>query len=170
MNFVKSFFKVFLLFILLSCSNESKKTNKSIVGKVIAVKDGDTIDILFDGKPLTIRFAHIDCPEKKQPFGNMAKKFTSDRCFGQTVTNLNDYKFDRNKRLIGVIINEQGENLNKALVKAGLAWHYLKYSTDETYSNLESLARQEKVGMWSDPNINEPWNWRKRKMERTETL
>ena len=74
---------------------------------------------------------------------------------------MNDNKFDRNKRLIGVVINEQGENVNKALVKAGLAWHYLKYSTDDTYSNLEVIARQQKVGIWSDPYPIEPWNWRK---------
>lgn len=153
---------IFSSFLFLSCGSSTKKNIQSdIIGKVIKIKDGDTIDILFNGKPLTIRFAHVDCPEKKQPFGNVAKQFTADKCFGQTVTVLNDNKFDRNKRLIGVVINEQGENVNKALVKAGLAWHYLKYSTDDTYSNLEVIARQQKVGIWSDPYPIEPWNWRK---------
>ena len=131
MNYLKLFSKTVLLLILLSCSNKVNKIDKSITGKVIAVKDGDTIDILFDNKPFTIRFAHVDCPEVKkgQPFGQAAKKFTSDHCFGQTVTVFNEGKYDRYKRLIGVIINERNENVNKELVKAGFAWHYKKYQS-----------------------------------------
>ena len=84
---IKKHLLIFLSFFLLSCGN-SKEYNidGEINGKVIKIKDGDTIDILFNGKPLTIRFAHIDCPEKKQPFGNVAKQFTADKCFGQNLT------------------------------------------------------------------------------------
>lgn len=148
--------------LLLSCNNEKVKSKleKEIQGKVIKIKDGDTIDILFDGKPLTIRFAHVDCPEKKQPFGNVAKQFTADKCFGQIVTIQNENKYDRNKRLIGVVINEQGENVNKELLKAGLAWHYKKYSTDSSYSELEVIARESKVGLWVESNAIPPWDWR----------
>ena len=153
---------IFLLSVILSCGNTlDNDIECNIKGKVIKIKDGDTIDIFFNGKPLTIRLAHIDCPEKKQPFGNVAKQFTANKCFGQIVTVLNNKKFDRNKRLIGEIINEKGENVNKELVKAGLAWHYLKYSKEATYSNLEKVARQNKVGLWIDPNPIAPWNWRK---------
>lgn len=42
---------------------------KAITGKVIHVIDGDTIEILYEGKPLRIRLNGIDCPEKYQPFG-----------------------------------------------------------------------------------------------------
>lgn len=161
---IKTRLLIFLSFLLLSCDNTKEyNIENEISGKVIKIKDGDTIDILFNGKPLTIRFAHIDCPEKKQPFGNLAKQFTADKCFGQSVIILSEKKFDRNKRLIGEVINEQGENVNKELVKAGLAWHYLKYSTDTSYSNLEAIARQNKVGLWSDPNPTPPWDWRKHK-------
>jgi len=151
-----------LSFFLLSCGN-SKENNieDEIKGKVIKIKDGDTIEILFNGKPITIRFAHIDCPEKKQAFGNVAKKFTADKCFGQIVTIVSDKKFDRHKRLIGEVINEKGENVNKELVKAGLAWHFLKYSTDKSYSYLETTARQNKIGLWVESNPTPPWDWRK---------
>ena len=109
------------------------------------------------------RLAHIDCPEvkKQQPFGQAAKKFTSDICFGQMVTVENDGKFDRYKRLIAVIINNKNENVNKALVEAGLAWHFLKYSTDTSYDSLEAKARQNKIGLWADENPTPPWQWRK---------
>ena len=55
-------------------------------GKVTGIKDGDTYKVLYDGSEKTIRLAHIDCPEKKQPFGNNAKQFTSDICYGKNVT------------------------------------------------------------------------------------
>ncbi len=112
---------------------------------------------------MTIRFAHVDCPEirKGQPFGQAAKKFTSELCFGQIVTVINEGKYDRYKRLIAVIINEENENVNKELVKAGLAWHFIKYSNDTSYDDLELTARQNKVGLWADENPTPPWDWRK---------
>lgn len=162
---MKSFAYIFLFALLnLACVNKKQASQStSISGKVIAVKDGDTIEILYNGKPLTIRLAHIDCPEirKGQPFGRAAKQFVSDHCFGQQVTIENDNEYDRNKRLIGVVMNQKGENLNKALVRAGLAWHYKKYSTDNEYASLEIAARRQRIGLWSDPAPTPPWVWRK---------
>lgn len=163
MTFIKSFPKIFLLSLLISCSSNIKEIGNSITGEVIVVKDDDTIEILYDGEPLTIRFAHIDCPEikKGQPFGKAAKQFTSDLCFGQIIKAINEGKYDRYKRLIAVIINEKNENVNKELVKAGLAWHFKKYSTDTTYDDLELTARQNKIGLWTDDNPTPSWDWRK---------
>ena len=161
MNIARLLLIFFLLFSSCNNSNVQELANE-IHGKVIAVKDGDTIEILFNGKPLRIRFAHVDCPEikKKQPFGNVAKQFTSDMCFGQVVTVLSEKKFDRYKRLIAVIINDKGQNVNKELVKAGLAWHFKKYSNDNDYSELEKTARQNHIGLWADENPTPPWEWR----------
>jgi endonuclease YncB( thermonuclease family) len=165
MSFTKTLSKILLLFLFLSlsCSSKVKEIDKLITGKVIGVKDGDTIEILFEGKPLTIRFAHVDCPEvkKSQPFGQAAKNFTSALCFGQTVTVITEGKFDRFKRLVAVIINEENKNVNKELVKAGLAWHFKKYSTDTSYDDLELTAKQNKIGLWADENPTPPWDWRK---------
>jgi micrococcal nuclease len=159
--------KITLCCFLFLFSNRGERQNlklpKIFQGKVIAVKDGDTIEVLYENNALTIRLAHIDCPEikKHQPFGQAAKKFTSNICFGQLVTVENEGKFDRYKRCIAVIINDKNENVNKALVKAGLAWHFLKYSTDTAYDKLEAIARQSKVGLWADENPTPPWQWRK---------
>ncbi len=43
----------------------------------MGVSDGDTITVLHSGKPERIRLHGIDCPEKRQAFGNRAKQFTS---------------------------------------------------------------------------------------------
>ena len=131
-------------------------------GKVIAVKDGDTIDVLLNGKTQRIRLGHIDCPEKNQPFGAKAKSYTSAKCFGQTVTILHTRQYDRNKRLIAEIILTTGDTLNRELVKAGLAWHYKQYSDDTTYNMLERSARFAKKGLWSEKEPVAPWLWRKK--------
>lgn len=132
-------------------------------GKVIGIVDGDTIDILYEGKALRIRLEHIDCPEirKQQPYGTAAKKFSADLCFGKIVRILHKNELDRNKRLIGEVIVPGGRSLNKELVKAGLAWHFTRYSKSEVYSNLEKAARKAGVGLWKEPHPVAPWNWRK---------
>lgn len=158
-------FAIFCFLSLYSCKAKEQHLSlpKDFQGKVIAVKDGDTIEVLYNNNTITIRLAHIDCPEikKHQPFGQAAKKFTSDICFGQMVTVENDGAFDRYKRLIAVIINVQNENVNKELVKAGLAWHFVKYSTDTSYDDLELVARHNRTGLWADENPTPPWEWRK---------
>jgi len=128
--------------------------------KVVGVKDGDTIELLIHNYTLIVRLAHIDCPEKKQPFGQKAKQFVSDFCFNKNVSLIHNNKFDRNHRLIAEVILEDGKNLNKLLVENGLAWHYKKYSKVEEYTNLEIRAKQINKGLWGDLNPIAPWDWR----------
>jgi micrococcal nuclease len=41
----------------------------SFTGKLVKVLDGDTVEVMHNGKAERIRLAQIDCPEKNQPFG-----------------------------------------------------------------------------------------------------
>jgi len=138
--------------------------NKTIVAKVIRILDGDTMEVLYLNKPIKVRLAHIDCPEKRgsQPFGNNAKKALSDLCFGQNVTVYGE-KYDRNKRLIAVVVNTKKQVVNQEMVKQGMAWHFKRYSKDATYARLELTARKNKIGLWQDKNPVAPWEWRKPK-------
>lgn len=149
-----------ILFILFFFSFSCNISTEISGGKVVKIKDGDTIVILSDGKETTIRFADIDCPEKNQPFGMKAKKFVSDLCFSKEVEIKNDGTKDRYGRLIGTVILNR-TIINKELVKAGLAWHFKKYSSDSSYSVLEKEARENHIGIWSQPNPIAPWDWRK---------
>jgi micrococcal nuclease len=155
--------RICILFIGLICFSfqANVKKHESLEGKIIGVKDGDTYVILKDKTPITIRLAHIDCPEKKQAYGQAAKKFGSDFCFGKQVIVISDGKKDRNGRIIGEIFFNQ-RCLNKDLVKNGLAWHFNKYSKSLEYSNLELEARKNKLGLWKDINPIAPWDWRKK--------
>jgi micrococcal nuclease len=137
--------------------------NKILEAKIIRIIDGDTVEILYDQLPIKLRLEHIDAPEKrgKQPFGNKAKIALSDLCFGQMVKIHSEGEFDRNGRLIGEIFNNAGLNVNKEMVKLGMAWHFKKYSDDNSYDTLEKEARSLKIGLWQDNNPIAPWNYRK---------
>jgi endonuclease YncB( thermonuclease family) len=138
--------------------------NQTFVAKVIRILDGDTMEILYKNAPIKIRLAHIDCPEKRgsQPYGNNAKIALSDLCFGQYVTVYGE-KYDRNKRLIAVVVNAKKQVVNQEMLKQGMAWHFKRYSTDAVYASLELDARKNKVGLWHDTNPIAPWEWRKPK-------
>lgn len=143
--------------------------SQHITAKVIGVKDGDTMEILFENKPLIVRLAHIDTPEKKQPYGQKAKQFAADFCFGKTVKMVGEGKRDRNGRLIAEIFYKN-QNLGKELVRNGLAWHFERYSKSSNYAALEAVARKKKIGLWQDKSPVAPWDFRKKKRRPVRTL
>ena len=133
---------------------------QTLRGKVISIKDGDTIEMLVNNKPVRIRLRGIDCPEKKQPFGNNAKQFTSDLCFGKIVK-AEQLSKDRYKRIVAKIILPSGNLLNLQLLKAGLAWHYTKYDRSTDFASAEKEAKSQRRGIWSMKDPIAPWSWRK---------
>ncbi len=131
--------------------------------KVIAVKDGDTIDLLQGGQTVKVRLYGVDSPEKNQDYGQKAKDFTSQLAFGKQVRLIAHNK-DRYGRTVGTIILPDGRNLNEELVRNGYAWHYKEYSKDKNLENLEADARRFKRGLWQDKNPVAPWDFRKNKV------
>ncbi len=134
---------------------------------MVGVSDGDTITVLHNGKGERIRLHGIDCPEKRQAFGNRAKQFTSTLVFGKAVT-VQVMDRDRYGRTVGMVLLPDGRSLNHELVRAGLAWWYWRYTPDdETLEQLEREARAAKHGLWADPHAVPPWEWRRmRKRDR----
>lgn len=161
--------KYIIAFLFLFLQNHetpvSQKTPITFEAKVTTIKDGDTFKVFANGKETTIRLAHIDCPEKKQPFSQRAKQLASDLCFGKTVKVVSDGTTDRYKRLIAEIYVGK-KCVNQQLVQKGLAWHYKKYSKNSLYATMETKARQNKTGLWSDKSSIAPWEWRKAKRKK----
>ena len=158
-----------LLFLLFCVCFYGFVFSQKITAKVVGVKDGDTFVVLNEKKEIVVRLEHIDAPEKNQPFGNKAKQFASDFCFGKTVVVIGNGKKDRNGRWIGEIFFKN-QNLGKELVRNGLAWHFKRYSKSENYADLEAAARKKKVGLWRDKDPIAPWNWRKSKRKKVQNL
>lgn len=131
-------------------------------GKVIHVVDGDTVDVLTDGKEtIRIRLYGIDCPENGQPFSRNAKRFVNGLCAGQEAK-IVPKDVDRYGRTVAEVIVD-GQSVNLEVVKVGLAWHYVKYAPDrDDFATAESEAREAVVGLWSGSHkIFPPWEWRK---------
>ena len=100
-------------------------------GPVVGIIDGDTLDVLHDSQAERIRLNGIDCPEKKQAYGNKAKQFTSSLVSGKEVS-IHVLRKDRHGRTVGDVVLPDGTNVSRELVKAGLAWWYRQYSKDES--------------------------------------
>jgi micrococcal nuclease len=130
-----------------------------ICGKVISITDGDTFTMLLgDNTKIKVRLHGIDCPEKSQDFGQVAKQYAADKIFGEQVC-IDDKGKDRYGRTIGTV-HYGNRILNEDLLSAGLAWHYLKYDQSIRYSNLEGAAKKSKAGLWSQSNPIAPWDFR----------
>jgi len=127
--------------------------------KVIGVSDGDTITVLHDKQPEKLRLAEIDCPEKKQAFGTVAKQCTDRLVFGKTVE-VHVTGHDRYGRSIAEVHLPNGDNLNRELVVQGLAWCYRKYSHNADLLALEAEAKSNNRGLWSAPDAIPPWEFR----------
>lgn len=130
-----------------------------ICGKVVGVADGDTFTLLTkENKQIKIRLHGIDCPEKKQDYGQVAKQFTSDAIYGKEVC-VDETDIDRYGRTIG-IVHYEGKILNEELLKAGLAWHYKKYDSSPKLAAMEETAHKQKKGLWSMASAIAPWEFR----------
>ena len=106
-------------------------------GRVVGVADGDTITVMHNGKGKRIRLHGIDCPEKRQAFGNRAKQFTSKLVFGKTIT-VQVADRDRYGRTVGEVLLPDGRSLNHELVRAGLAWMSRRETKDERLGGREA--------------------------------
>lgn len=131
-------------------------------GPVVTVLDGDTIEVLHSQHPERVRLSGIDCPEKRQAFGQRAKQAASAFAFGMDVI-IQTHVYDKYRRTIGNVILPDGMNLNQQLVKQGWCWWYRKYAPrDMLLEGLENDAREARKGLWVDSQPVPPWEWRKK--------
>lgn len=131
-------------------------------GKVVKVADGDTFTLLTeDNKQVKVRLHGIDCPEKGQDYGQVAKQYTADKVYMQVVR-VKATDTDRYGRTVGIVTLNDGTVLNEALLTAGLAWHYNRYDKSTRWAVMELEARNKKVGLWIMPGAVAPWTWRKK--------
>jgi micrococcal nuclease len=135
---------------------------EEFVGRVVGVTDGDTLTVLRARQAERVRLQGVDAPEKRQAYGERAKRFTADLAFDRTVT-VRTTGRDRNGRLLGEVVLPDGRSLNQELVRAGYAWWFRKYSRDGRLGRLEGEARAGRRGLWVDQAPGAPWDFRGRR-------
>jgi endonuclease YncB( thermonuclease family) len=131
-------------------------------GRVVAVFDGDTFELLVDGDTRRIRVFGIDTPERGQPWAERSKQALSARIFGKEVR-VNEVTVDRYGRTVGEVYADD-VCVGCELVREGHAWVYRRFTKDEVLIQLEDEARAARRGLWSLPESEQtpPWEWRRR--------
>lgn len=130
---------------------------------VATVVDGDTLDIAGQ----RIRLEGIDAPETAQicqtsdgrpwPCGRVASKALK-ALIGNNDVACDSHGADKYGRILGFCFAD-GRELNGAMVKAGMAWAFVRYSN--AYVAQEGEARQALVGVWQGP-AEAPWDFRQK--------
>ena len=136
-----------------------------------SIYDGDTLRVVKGNQELKIRFCGIDAPELKQSLGVEARDYLRSLIDNSNGTvHLIRSGMDRYGRTIADLFvplesnPEQEIHLNSAMIEAGMAWHYEKYSDDcldrKGLAIAEDIARDNKVGVHSGVH-QKPWEWRR---------
>lgn len=126
-------------------------------GKVIAVLDGDTLLVLRGGKPVKVRLAGIDAPEKAQPYGIASQQSLAELAMDKQVRVVSRAVDDYGRLVVTVSIGEI--NVNHEQVRRGMAWEYSRFRNRELMA-LQRDAQQARRGLWADEAI-APAQWRK---------
>lgn len=149
---------------------------ETLTGRVVGVTDGDTVTVLdVHNVRHKIRLSGIDAPEITQAYGTRSKKHLSDLVFRKDVW-VKWHKRDRYGRIVGKVILRvsrdcpscaKGIDAGHAQLGSGLAWWYRKYADEQSpddrkrYESEEAVARDSRLGLWSDAAPLPPWQFRK---------
>ncbi|MFZ1806380.1 MAG: thermonuclease family protein [Cyclobacteriaceae bacterium] len=139
-----------------------------VIANVSAVRDGDTIELKMpEGWIAAVRLHGIDSPDKCQKQYEQAKQYAINLLLDKKVKFVKT-GIDQYNRLVGEIYidanNTQGEYpvwFNAAIVGAGYAWHWPRYSDSQKLASMQIVAQKLKVGVWEESNPIPPWEFRK---------
>lgn len=140
---------------------------------VASVADGDTITVRRGGETKKIRFCGIDAPEKAQPMGKESKeKLRSLVALAKNQVTIVPIETDRYGRTVAeVMASVSGEwglemSFQEEMLKSGMAYYYKQYASNcpnhLAFEQAEKIAIASKAGVWSQPGLEKPWDYRKR--------
>lgn len=151
------------------------RPGNELLGSVVAVIDGDTIDVVDRGKVRhKVRLTGIDAPEGDQAFGQAAQENLARMVAGKSVR-IEHSKLDKYGRVLGKVWVQPADcprcgmtlDTSHAQLLAGMAWWYRYYAKEQSpedrgrYESAEDEARARRRGLWSDPHPINPYDWRK---------
>lgn len=155
---------VLVLILVLSPARASGPL-RTVIGSVIKVSDGDTVQVLTPEKTrLKIRLYGIDAPEIEhrnpytgrvekpgQPFGRDARSYLASLIWSRTVR-LDVMDIDPHRRMVSLVWLGN-RNINLEMIKAGMAEAYPEYLKDHRcrrqFLNAEREAKAREIGIWS---------------------
>jgi len=147
-----------------------QEENKAVEGlqsanegtKVTKVIDGDTIEVLQNGKKEKVRIIGINAPESVDPrrgvecFGREASAFAKERLLNQSVrleADPTQSERDRYGRLLRYVWIDGKLDFGKLAISEGFAYEYtynIPYKYQVDYTKAEKEARETTRGLWAD--------------------
>jgi len=155
-------FQSLFVFMIITCTCP---VTFGFTARVASIPDGDTIEVYKKGERFRtiIDLYGIDCPEKQQYFGRYARNETAGMVASKTVW-IEKISVDRSGRL-SAVITVKGKNVNETLVSKGWAWvipNDCNQPFCDDWRKLEKKARTKRIGQWTAPEPQPPWEWRKK--------
>lgn len=130
--------------------------------RVTRVFDGDTLWVkpLAGGRYRKLRLDGLDAPEICQSGGIASRDALAARVLSQVVTVRERHHDDYGRALVH--LDHAGEDVGSLLVSHGHAWSYRWRNSLGAYQAQEAMARKESRGIFSDPAVELPRDFRRR--------
>ena len=133
--------------------------------RVLRVIDGDTIEVRFREREITVRLLGVNTPElnpSPEPYANEARQFTIDHAPPTFTVGLEfddpdcgvipfpSSCFDIYDRMLAYVRTPDEEDLNALLLENGLArvFNSEDFDRKNSYLQLESQAQSQGLGIW----------------------
>jgi endonuclease YncB( thermonuclease family) len=127
-----------------------------------SIHDGDTLRIRQGEKVTKVRFCGIDAPELAQPLGVESRDYLK-RLVGDGAVRVVMVEKDKYDRTVAELFLADGRSVNVEMVRAGMAYHYAKYSGNCSVKGAivqaESQAQVNRLGVWAGRH-QKPWEYR----------
>lgn len=98
-------------------------------------------------------------------YSQVSRRHLAELVMGKIVT-FDPEKLDRHGRTVAVVRLQDGTDVCLEQVRAGLAWHFKRYESEQTpadraaYATAEVIARAARRGLWRDEAPVPPWEFR----------
>lgn len=146
------------------CGSAAARPHERVLqGTVTHVSDGDTLWIrtaAADRRPLKLRLAGIDAPERCQAHGEASRQALQGRLMGREVVAVTQ-AVDVHGRVVARV-QEHGTDVAAWLVTQGHAWSPGYRGRPGVYAAEEASARRQRKGLFADPEAMTPREFRRR--------
>lgn len=153
--------KLFILISIFFINCTSAYASERIAVTLSKCVDGDTAWFIENGEKIKARFLAIDTPESTttiEEYGKEASEYTCNLLTEASKIEIeydsNSNKIDKyNRELVWVFVD--GELLQEKVIEQGLAevaYLYGDYKYTDSLNNALEIAKNNKVGMWSEYN------------------
>lgn len=136
------------------------------------VIDGQTVQVLFNRKRLTLNLYGLDCPEKDQSYWHESKNQLANHLRGKDLTFRESEATPEAGRKLKKkevhVLYANGQDVNLWMLASGHAWHTNEYKTNPEYENATTQAKYQPLGVYASGD-EAPWLRRNKKaVERTQ--